>query len=212
MLIAFVALSAAITYNATFLQKGPHPAPMAIDATNSHNRPVKSAREEPKFTKTLPKHTRTPVSVPRTKTIMAVQRKLVEIGYEPGPVDGVQGYVTRAAIMAYQDDKGLAITGEATDRLLKNMILGASLGDAGENGSASLPEETKDLIRAVQLTLAKLGYDPGPPDGLWGASTRKAIESFERAKKLTVKGRISGRFIKHLMQANGGSFSKIKSS
>ena len=44
MLIAFVALAAAITYNATFLQKGPHPAPMAIEARSLDNRDVKSDR------------------------------------------------------------------------------------------------------------------------------------------------------------------------
>lgn len=212
MLVAFVALAAAITYNATFLQKGPHPSPMAIDAQRSESRPVKSAREERKFTKTLTKHSEPSASLPRSKTIMALQRKLADNGYEPGPVDGVHGHMTRAAIMAYQDDNGLAVTGEASDRLLKNMILGASLGDAEEKSSAPLPEETKNLIMAVQLTLTKLGYDPGPSDGLWGASTRKAIEHFERGRKLSIKGRISGRFIKHLMQANGGSFSKLKSS
>jgi peptidoglycan hydrolase-like protein with peptidoglycan-binding domain len=212
MLIAFVALAAAITYNATYLQKGPHPAPMAIDTNTPESRPVKSAREERKYTKTLPKHSQSSASATRSKTIMALQRKLAESGYEPGPIDGVQGDMTRAAIMAYQDDKGLAVTGKASERLLKNMILGASLGDTEENKSTPLPEETKDLIMAVQLTLTKLGYDPGPSDGLWGASTRKAIESFERSRKLTVKGHISGRFIKQLKQANGGSFSKIKSS
>ncbi len=212
MLIAFVALTAAITFNATYLQKGPHPAPMAIDANISESHPVKSAREERKYIKTLPKPSQMPAPAPRSKTIMALQRKLAENGYEPGPVDGVQGYMTRAAIMAYQDDNGLAVTGKASDRLLKNMILGASLGDAEEKSSAPLPEKTRELIMAVQLTLTKVGFDPGPSDGLWGSSTRKAIERFERSRKLAVKGHISGRFIKHLMKANGGSFSKLKSS
>lgn len=211
MLVAFVALAAAITYNATYLQKGAHPAPMAIDAQNTESRPVKSDREERKITKTLPKHSETTASLPRSKTIMALQRKLAENGYEPGPVDGVQGHMTRAAIMAYQDDNGLAITGIASDRLLKNMILGASLGDTAADNSSPVPDETIALIKSVQLTLKKLGYDPGPADGLWGASTRKAIESFERSRKLTIKGHISGRFLKHLKQANDGNLSEIVS-
>ena len=212
MLVAFVALAAAITYNATFLQKGTHPAPMAMDGQLLEGQPVKAAREERKFTKTLPKPTERPTSTPRSKTIMALQRKLAENGYEPGPVDGVQGYMTRAAIMAYQDDNRLAVTGVASETLLKKMILGASLGDPGEDKSAPVPEETKALITTVQVTLTKLGFDSGQPDGLWGTSTRKAIESFERKQKLPIKGRISGRFIKHLIQANGGRLDKIKSS
>ena len=211
MLVAFVTLAAAITYNATYLQKGPHPAPMAIDAQSSGSRAVKSDREPRKITKTLPKHTETTASLPRSKTIEAIQRKLIENGYAPGPVDGVQGHMTRAAIMAYQDDNGLGITGIASDQLLKNMILGTSLSDATADTATPVPDETKALVMAVQLTLKKLGYDPGPPDGLWGASTRKAIESFERSRKLTIKGHISGRFLKNLMQANGGSLSEIVS-
>lgn len=211
MLVAFVALAAAITYNATYLQKGPHPAPIAIDAQSSESRPLKSGREVRKITKTLAKHTETTASLPRSKTIVALQRKLAENGYEPGPVDGVQGHMTRAAIMAYQDDNGLAVTGIASVRLLKNIILGASLSDAAQDNSSPVPDETKALVKAVQLTLKKLGYDPGPPDGLWGASTRKAIKSFERSRKLAIKGHISGRFLKHLMQANGGSLSEIVS-
>jgi peptidoglycan hydrolase-like protein with peptidoglycan-binding domain len=212
MLVAFVALAAAITYNATYLQKGPHPAPIAIDAQNSGGGPVKSDREPRKITKTLPKHTETTASLPRSKNIVAIQRKLSENGYEPGPVDGVQGHMTRAAIMAYQDDNGLGITGVASEKLLKHMILGASLGDATADNTSPVPDETKALIKGVQLTLKKLGHDPGPPDGLWGASTRKAIESFERARKLAIKGHISGRFLKELIQANGGSLNKIVSS
>jgi len=211
MLVAFVALAAAITYNATYLQKGPHPAPMAIDAQASEGRPIKSAREPRRITKILPNHTETTALPPRSKTIVAIQRKLTEKGYEPGPIDGVQGHMTRAAIMAYQDDNKLGITGTASDHLLKNMILGASLGDAMADKASPIPAETKALIKTVQMTLKKLGYDPGAPDGLWGASTRKAIESFERGRKLTIKGRISGRFLKDLMQANGGSLSEIMS-
>lgn len=212
MLVAFVTLAAAITYNATYLQKGSHPATMALDAQTSEGRPVKSARDARKITKTLPKHTGLTASPPRSKTILAIQRKLAENGYEPGPNDGVQGQMTRAAIMAYQEDKGLGVTGSASDQLLKNMILGSSLDDAAADNSAPIPAETKALVKMVQLTLNKLGYDPGPVDGLFGSSTRKAIESFQRGRKLAVKGRISGRLLKNLMQANGGSLRKIESS
>ncbi|MEM1401387.1 MAG: peptidoglycan-binding domain-containing protein, partial [Pseudomonadota bacterium] len=49
------------------------------------------------------------------------------------------------------------------------------------------PEITIDIvsmtdaerINEIQSTLADLGYDPGPVDGLMGSRTRSAIESFE---------------------------------
>lgn len=197
ILVAFVALAAAITYNATFLQEGPHPAPMAIEPQRSERLPEKT--------------TRTPREIarpwPGSKTIAAIQRKLAENGYEPGAADGVQGNMTRAAIMAYQHDNGLRVTGSASDQLLKNLILGASVVNAVPEGSQEVPNETKSLVMAVQLTLTKLGYDPGPADGLQGAATSRAIEEFERDRNLTVSGRISGRLVESLTQAQGGGLS-----
>ena len=47
----------------------------------------------------------------------AIQTLLAELGYAPGPADGLMGQRTRAAIRKFQQDKGLEATGEATDEL-----------------------------------------------------------------------------------------------
>ena len=47
----------------------------------------------------------------------AIQTLLAELGYAPGPADGVMGQRTRAAVREFQQDKGLEVTGEATDEL-----------------------------------------------------------------------------------------------
>jgi len=44
------------------------------------------------------------------KTIEAAQRKLKELGYDPGPVDGIWGKKTRAAVIQFQKDKRLEVT------------------------------------------------------------------------------------------------------
>ncbi|MFQ5625990.1 MAG: peptidoglycan-binding protein [Methyloligellaceae bacterium] len=209
MLVTFAGMAAAITYNATFLQKGSHPAPMAKEAEGAGILPDKMDRETRVTTRTLPQARNKTVPLPRSKTIAAIQRKLTESGYEPGPVDGVFGNMTRAAIMAYQHDHGLSVTGEGSSGLLKNMILGASAGDSDQTASTPAPEETKALVEAVQKALTKLGYQPGPADGVWGAATRKAIEQFERDHGLDVKGRISGRLMKELVEATGGRLAGI---
>ena len=51
----------------------------------------------------------------------AVQEKLAALGYDPGPVDGVVGPRTRAAIRDYQIDHGLAGTGEVSRALLSHL-------------------------------------------------------------------------------------------
>ncbi|MBN36211.1 MAG: hypothetical protein CMM46_15830 [Rhodospirillaceae bacterium] len=48
----------------------------------------------------------------------AVQMGLLELGYDPGPVDGAVGPMTRSAIVSYQAAAGLPETGEVSKPLL----------------------------------------------------------------------------------------------
>jgi peptidoglycan hydrolase-like protein with peptidoglycan-binding domain len=43
--------------------------------------------------------------------IGAIQKKLSDLGYDPGPIDGIMGPLTRAAIRAFQAARGLAVDG-----------------------------------------------------------------------------------------------------
>jgi len=52
------------------------------------------------------------------ETVRAVQQTLNELGYNAGPADGLMGRGTRAAIIAFQQDRGLAATGVADQTLL----------------------------------------------------------------------------------------------
>lgn len=51
-------------------------------------------------------------------TVQAIQRKLNELGYKAGAADGLMGTGTRSAIIAFQQDRGLAATGVADQALL----------------------------------------------------------------------------------------------
>jgi len=48
----------------------------------------------------------------------AVQRRLTELGYKPGPIDGVDGPRTRAAIRAFERAEGMPETGIATPEVI----------------------------------------------------------------------------------------------
>ena len=210
-LFAFAALAVAITYNATFRQDGSHPAPMSAQGSTPSLRSSASRRGTPRIARTLPKHIETTSALPRSENVLAIQKRLSEKGYEPGPADGVLGDLTRAAIIAHETDNSLPVTGVASDQLLKSMILGLSPTDTKASADAKTPVETTEFIKSVQKTLASLGYDPGPLDGLIGVSTSNAIRKFQADKKLPVTGRISGRLVKELKSASGGRLSVIVS-
>ncbi len=128
----------------------------------------------------------------------AIQRELQSRGYQPGSQDGVAGAVTRAAIMAWEHDHGLALTGEPTDAIMKAIVLGVSAASAGQITAQwqALPKERRTraehLIRWVQQSLSALGYNPGPASGRVSTDTARAIREFEMDQNLAPSGRISG--------------------
>ena len=53
-------------------------------------------------------------------------------------------------------------------------------------------------VKRLQTRLTKLGYRPGPADGVMGLQTTKAIKSYQSANSLPPNGRITERFLKHV--------------
>lgn len=74
----------------------------------------------------------------------------------------------------------------------------------GEPGSARPAEPRPDArVTAVQKALTKIGYGPLKPDGLLGATTRQALERFERDHQLPVTGGLGTRTTRQLASASG---------
>ena len=114
-----------------------------------------------------------------------MQRELQIRGYETGARDGVAGVMTRAAIMAYEHDHGLALTARPSQQLLKAIVL----GEAGKGkGVKAETAEAQDVIRSVQRSLAKLRYKPGPANGRMTPETARAIRAFEGDQALRRDG------------------------
>ena len=62
-------------------------------------------------------------------------------------------------------------------------------------------ESTRDRIANLQRALRRLGYDPGPVDGIPGARTRGAIRAFQADAGLPVTGQLSERLESAVMAA-----------
>jgi len=56
----------------------------------------------------------------------------------------------------------------------------------------------KESVRAAQVLLSNMGFDPGPADGKMGAKTKNAVMSFQKREGLAVDGKISAGLINKL--------------
>jgi peptidoglycan hydrolase-like protein with peptidoglycan-binding domain len=120
--------------------------------------------------------------------VRALQRRLRALGHRPGPVDGIYGPRTEAAVERLQRDSGLSvdgIVGPQTRRLLNAeappLAPGAGYGQPG--GSPR--------VRAIQRRLRALGSRPGAVDGIYGPRTQAAVERFQRSVREPASGVVS---------------------
>ncbi len=145
-----------------------------------------------------------PAATPDRTLVRAIQRELANRGYMPGPLDGVAGALTRAAILAFEADEGLPLTAVPSQALLKRLLFGGQRRARASNaqGRARTPEAAK-IITTVQAQLGVLGYLRRPPSGTLDGPTRAAIKRFEAAQGLAVTGRVSGRLVARLDRLAG---------
>jgi peptidoglycan hydrolase-like protein with peptidoglycan-binding domain len=107
--------------------------------------------------------------------VRELQVRLRGAGYEPGPIDGLFGPLTRAAVQGFQRAHGLAtdgVVGPQTAEGLRRATIQAGV----------------QPVRVIQRQLHALGYEPGPVDGVYGPLTAAAVERFQRAEGLAVNG------------------------
>jgi len=191
----FVLISAAVVFNALYLQ-GLKLAKPRSDAS----------RAEPGETSvTVAAYQAAtadgPVAVP-SATVVAIQRELESRGYAPGAAVGTATVVTRAAILAFEQDAGLPLTAEPSDIVLQALILGPGIGpDAPAAKTARPGPEAEKLIAHVQRDLAALGYGPFAAQGRLGEDTARAIAKFERDQNMTPGGRITAPLVARLLRA-----------
>jgi peptidoglycan hydrolase-like protein with peptidoglycan-binding domain len=141
--------------------------------------------------------------------VAAIQRDLQARGYEPGQPDGVAGAVTRAAIMAWEHDHGLMLTGEPTEAVKFAIQQGIAATTQAQISAhwQSLPKDKRargeQLVRTVQQSLSALGYNCGRVTGRINEDTERSIREFEIDQNLKQSGRISAPLVARLTKLAG---------
>lgn len=144
-----------------------------------------------------------PPSTEGVELTRAIQRELGSRGYETGGTDGMPGLLTRAAIMAYQHDNKLPLTGEASEELLQAIIFGREGAKETVTDGGRTTGQAERIVRNVQEQLNALGYNAGPANGRLTEDTMRAIRAFETAQSLQVTGRVSGPLVARLGRMPG---------
>jgi hypothetical protein len=141
--------------------------------------------------------------------ILRVQKELLSRGYGPVVANGIIGPLSRAAIMAYEYDHDLPISGEATENLLKRMREGTlTTRQPSADARKIRSPDAEQVVRTVQYMLTSLGYEPGRIDGRVGDETERAIRAFETAHKLRPTGRVSAELFSLLARGMGARSAK----
>lgn len=123
--------------------------------------------------------------------VREVQAELTRRGLYDGPVDGMTGPKTEAAIFDFEIGAGLKPTGRPNPQLLSAMR------------SSSAPAIASPRVAAVQKVLTDLKFGPVKADGVAGEGTRAAIRRFEASRGLPQKGEITPALLRQLSTASG---------
>ena len=78
---------------------------------------------------------------------------------------------------------------QVIERRIQGGVTGAIEADQNAQRRAYYgPPPGSNLVYDTQSALLRLGYNPGPPDGVYGQHTTEAISEYQCSYRLPVKG------------------------
>jgi peptidoglycan hydrolase-like protein with peptidoglycan-binding domain len=138
-----------------------------------------------------------------SERVREVQHKLNRLGYGAGPLDGLFGPLTDAAVRRFQADGGIAVdgaVGPVTLRKVRSRIRQKERLLA--RGSGFRSSDGSERVRDVQRRLNRLGHGAGAVDGLFGPATDAAVRRFQTRRALAADGVVGPRTLAALGSAD----------
>jgi len=186
VLVCFVLASGCALFDGTEMAPDQPPVPAHTFASETI---LTSSLSDP-----LP--AQTAIATRRTFTrddIRLMQLRLREVGFDPGPIDGVAGAKTKSAVARFQ--AGCSST---------NGVIEQWAEAGSQNSAGKMPDRQE--TRAIQVQLRSAGFNPGPIDGVFGNRTRSLLA------QLKMNCPMSTDFADRVDQANVASSNPIPMS
>lgn len=147
--------------------------------------------------------------------VSALQKRLKQLGYYTGSVDGTYGTGTVNAVKRFEAAYGKAQTGVATVALQK-VLYSEDAKPYNQPSPTPVPQPTVEPDEYVKLSagstgvrvmtlqnrLLELGYFNGEVDGIYGSDTVAAVKRFEKAYNRSQTGIATVSLQKVLFSAN----------
>ncbi|MGK7918949.1 MAG: peptidoglycan-binding protein [Trichodesmium sp.] len=138
----------------------------------------------------------------RGAEVWAVQRRLQARGFNPGNVDSIFGKRTTEAVKAFQKSLGFSVTGIVDDATWTALAKPSFSSRPSIHKTASFPEKKKPVpqkkilergdrgteVKNLQVSLKKIGFNPGPIDGIFGMKTKVAVKKFQKSQGINPDG------------------------
>ncbi|MGO9174411.1 MAG: peptidoglycan-binding domain-containing protein [Rhodomicrobium sp.] len=187
VLLAMMAIFLATAGNALFLQERPRMLPASNDGRFYLNEAAPAAAPAAFSRET-----------PTERLHAALHRELARHGYAD---QLTQNNGLRLAVLAYEFDNNMPLTGEPAEALLKHMLF--DLNQAPRGIFADRAEANQRLVTEIQKTLLGLGFFRGALSGRMDVWTAGAVHDFERHRRLPLTGRLSETTLLELISYSG---------
>lgn len=132
------------------------------------------------------------------RLLAALQRELAQRGYRE---QLAQANGLRLAVLAYEFDNGMPLTGDPTEELLKQILF--NINQAPHGAFADRAEVNPRLVIQIQKTLLGLGFFSGTLSGRMDLWTSAAVRDFERHRGLPLTGRLNEATLLDLITYSG---------
>jgi putrescine transport system substrate-binding protein len=136
--------------------------------------------------------------------IVTMQRLLRRLGYlQAEQLSRRVDEATASALDAHFASVKRSPQGMNAEQMIRSLFSEAWIKEGWSTGSVEGQNLVvdKDQVRSAQEVLKKIGYEPGPTDGVFGPATFASIESFQEDSGMKVRGLLTRDMHHNIMRA-----------